>query len=180
MDWPRGRARDGGVDEVPVAGVGRGGLFLCGKHAVAPDPEALLARVGATTIVCLNERFELESRYPEFVEWLAANAPARAVHHPIADLSAPDLAALTALVDDLHARLVAGERLVVSCGAGIGRAGTVATAVLVRAGASLGDALATVRAHRPMAGPESGPQTEVLEAFERSRVSDVASSTRNP
>ena len=166
MTWPRGRARDGGVDEIPIAGLPSGALFLCGKHAVAPDPEALLARVGATTIVCLNEAHELGSRYPEFLEWLAANAPERGVHHPIPDLHA-DAADLTALVENLYGRLVNGERLVVTCGAGIGRAGTVATALLMRTGASLDDALATVRAHRPMAGPESGAQTEVLEVLAR-------------
>jgi hypothetical protein len=156
-------------------GMTRGALFLCGKHAVGPDPDALLERVSATTIVCLNERFELDNRYPQFVEWLAAYAPERAVHHPIPDLAAPDLAELSALVDGLYGRLLAGERLVVNCGAGIGRAGTVATAVLMRAGASFEDALVTVRTHRPMAGPESGAQTELLEAFERLLVSEAAS-----
>lgn len=151
----------------------RGVLFLCGKHAVGPDPEALLERVDATTIVCLNERHELESRYPAFVEWLAEHAPERAVHHPIADLTAPDLADLTALTEDLYRRLVAGQRLVVTCGAGIGRAGTVAAAVLMRAGATRERAVAAVREHRPMAGPESGAQTEVLTAFERRQVTDA-------
>ena len=166
MTWPHGRARDGGVDEIPVAGMGGGSLFLCGKHAVGPDPERLLERLGATTIVCLNETHELNARYPLFVEWLASNAPERAVHHPIPDLHAPSVLELAEFVDALHARLVAGERLVINCGAGIGRAGTVATALLMRTGMSRVDALATVRAHRPMAGPESGTQSEVLEAFE--------------
>ena len=82
------------------------------------------------------------------------------------DLHAPSVLELAEFVDALHARLVAGERLVINCGAGIGRAGTVATALLMRTGMSRVDALATVRAHRPMAGPESGTQSEVLEAFE--------------
>jgi protein-tyrosine phosphatase len=144
-----------------------GRLFLCGKHAVGPDPQALLDRIGATTVVCLNEPHELEDRYPQLLTWLEANGPERAVHHPIPDLHAPDVDDLAALVDELHARLRAGEGLVVTCGAGIGRAGTVATAVLMREGAARTDALATVRAHRPMAGPESGPQTEVLADLER-------------
>jgi protein-tyrosine phosphatase len=72
-----------------------------------------------------------------------------------------------AFVDSLYERLVAGERLVITCGAGIGRAGTVAVAVLMRAGASLDDAVAIVRAHRPMAGPESGAQLDVLTELAR-------------
>ncbi len=163
--WPRPRSVDGGVDEIPLGPARRGRLLLCGKHAIGPDVEALLAAVGATTVVCLNETAELAPRYPSYVAWLAANAPGRAVHHPVPDLHAPPLGELVALVDSLHARLERGEVLVVHCGAGIGRAGTVAVALLVRGGASLDEALATVRAHRPLAGPEAGAQREVLEAF---------------
>ena len=166
MAWPHGRARDGGVDEVPLPAGVAGRLFLCGKHAVGPDPDGLLERTGATTIVCLNESHELADRYPMFVAWLAANEPRRAVHHPIPDLSAPALDDLAALVDDLYARLQSGESLVLNCGAGIGRTGTVATALLMRGGVSREDALDTVRRHRPMAGPESGPQSDVLLALE--------------
>jgi protein-tyrosine phosphatase len=162
MAWPSPRSRDGGVDEVPVAGVTTGRLFLCGKHAVGPDPDALLERVGATTVVCLNELHEIEQRYPQYAEWLRVNVPDRAVHHPMPDLHASSGDDLRRLVDALYERLVAGERLVITCGAGIGRAGTIAVAVLMRAGASLDDAVATVRAHRPMAGPESGAQIDVL------------------
>ena len=162
MAWPHGRARDGGVDEIPLDGHVAGRLFLCGKHAVGPDPEGLLERIGATTIVCLNESHELADRYPNFVQWLAANAPTRAVHHPIPDLTAPAADDLATLTEDLYARLQAGEALVVNCGAGIGRTGTLATAVLMRCGVPRADALEIVRAHRPMAGPETGPQSEVL------------------
>jgi protein-tyrosine phosphatase len=163
--WLSDRSRHGGVDEVPLTNAGTGRLFLCGKHAIGPDPEALLTQVGATTVVCLNEVHELRDRYPDYVEWLRRNQPQRAVHHPIPDLHAPDLAELIALVDDLHARLLAGEALVVQCGAGIGRSGTIAAALLMRTGLNLDDALATVRAHRPMAGPEVGSQTDVLAAL---------------
>ena len=166
MTWPHGRARDGGVDEIPLDGRVAGRLFLCGKHAVGPDPDALLERAGGSTIVCLNEPHELADRYPGFVGWLAANVPQRAVHHPIPDLTAPSADELATLIDELYLRLVAGESLVVTCGAGIGRAGTVATAVLMRAGVAREKALDTVRAHRPMAGPESGPQSEVLLTLE--------------
>ena len=55
--------------------------------------------------------------------------------------------------------MAAGDGLLVHCGAGIGRAGTVAVALLVDMGVPLEDALAHVAAHRPMAGPEAGPPT---------------------
>jgi hypothetical protein len=140
-------------------------LFLCGKHAVGPDAAGLLDRIGGTAVVCLNERYELEARYPDFVAWLEDNAPARAVHHPIPDLHAPSLDDFAALIESLHARLVAGETLLVNCGAGIGRTGTVAAAILVRTGMPLDDALEVVRTHRPMAGPEVGAQRDVLTAY---------------
>jgi len=166
MAWPHGRARDGGVDEIPLDGRVRGRLFLCGKHAVGPDPDELLGRIGGTTIVCLNESYEFADRYPDFVEWLRTNAPGRAVHHPIPDLTAPAADDLAVLTDELYERIERGESLVVTCGAGIGRAGTVATALLMRCGVRRIDALEIVRAHRPMAGPESGPQSEVLLVLE--------------
>ena len=66
--------------------------------------------------------------------------------------------------------LAEGRSLLVHCGAGIGRAGTVAAALLVGFGVPLADALASVRAHRAMAGPEAGAQTHLLEALEARRA----------
>src|SRR4051794_41371069 len=91
MAWPSERSLDGGIDEIPQRGPGR--LWLAGKHAVGPDPEALLTRVGADAIVCLNERHEIDDRYPGYVEWLVEEAPPRAHRVPIHDLHAPPLPA---------------------------------------------------------------------------------------
>jgi protein-tyrosine phosphatase len=59
-------------------------------------------------------------------------------------------------------RVVAGQRLIVHCGAGIGRAGTTAVAVLVSLAVPLDEALEHVRRHRPAAGPEAGAQLELV------------------
>ncbi len=165
MAWPTGRSRDGGIDEIPLPGALSGRLFLCGKHAIGPDPLALMDRVGATTVVCLTETYELDDRYPAYTKWLRANLGTHAVHHPIPDMHAPGLDELRGLVDDICTRLAGGESIVVHCAGGIGRAGTIAVAVLVRAGIPLDDALTTVRANRPMAGPEVGAQQDVLREF---------------
>jgi protein-tyrosine phosphatase len=162
--WPRGRSRDGGVDRVPLP-VDTGALWLCGKHAIGPDPEALLERVGGTTVVCLTERHELIDRYPAYVAWLDEHRDHRAVWFPVPDLHAPSLDAMVPFVDALHERIREGEHLVVHCAAGIGRSGTLAICLLVAAGVPLTDARQTVATHRPMAGPEVGAQGDLVEAF---------------
>ncbi|MEZ5224476.1 MAG: hypothetical protein R2743_23515 [Ilumatobacteraceae bacterium] len=153
---------DGGIHEIPLPGM-TGRLWLCGKHVVGPDPDALLAATGADTIVCLTERHELFDRYPHYVHWLASDP--RAVWFPVHDLHAPPLHTARPFLSDLAGRLATGERLIVHCAAGIGRAGTTAVAVLVLSGWSLDDALTHVRAHRPMAGPEVGAQLDLVRAL---------------
>ena len=163
------RSRNGGADEIPLPS-GPGRLWLCGKHYVGPDPEGALGRVSATTVVCLSEAHELVDRYPDYVVWLEANRPDRALWHPIPDLHAPSAEQADDLIEELRRRLAADESLLVHCGAGIGRAGTVAAALLITLGVPLPDALTMVRAHRPMAGPEAGAQAELLAAIDRRRT----------
>lgn len=163
-DWRAERTRNGGADRVPLPS-DRGGLWLCGKHFIGPDAELALHKTGATTVVCLSQAPELADRYPEYLEWLAANAPARAVWFPVPDLHAPEIDVARAIVHELRERVEAGEVLLVHCGAGIGRAGTMAAALLMAMGAGLDDAVATVAAHRPMAGPEAGAQRDLLVAL---------------
>ena len=142
-----------------------GRLFLCGKHFVGPDPEGAISRVGATVVVCLSEEAELDDRYPEYVAWLRAHQPARALWFPVPDLHAPALDDAAEMLEQLRARLEDGETLLLHCGAGIGRAGTIAAALLITMGLELDDALATVAADRPTAGPEVGAQADLLAAL---------------
>lgn len=163
--WPAGRSRHGGIDRVPVP-ERPGQLWLAGKHFVGPNPEAALAEVGGDTVVCLCERFELAERYPGYVEWLQTER--RALWFPIPDLHAPSEDQAIRLVGDLDVRLSRGEVVLMHCGAGIGRAGTMAAALLLGIGRSLDDALTSVAEARPMGGPEVGAQTELLEQLSRS------------
>ena len=163
VEWLGARGRDGGIDTIPLP-IPSGGLSLCGKHAIAPDVEAALAKCGGTTVVCLVEERELSGHWPHYVEWLHANRGAHAVWFPIHDLNAPTLDRTLALLDDLQARLAAGEHLLMHCAAGIGRTGTLAACILVQQGLSVDDALELVRDSRPMAGPEVGPQLDLVRA----------------
>ena len=167
--WFARRSRHGGADQIPLP-VTAGGLWLCGKHFVAPDPEAAMHHVSATTIVCLTQRGELEHRYPQYVEWLQAHSPALAVWFPIHDLGAPTLLHVTPLLAELRARLEASDTLLVHCGAGIGRAGTIAVALLMTMGVEHQRALQMVASHRPMAGPEAGAQRELLNELEAANL----------
>ncbi|MCU0273687.1 MAG: hypothetical protein MUE34_10675, partial [Acidimicrobiales bacterium] len=139
-------------------------LWLCGKHLIGPDPEAAIARAGATTVVCLNQEPELGERYPDYVAWLRHHQPHRAVWHPVPDLHAPSLEEMLGLLRGLRTRLDAGETLLAHCGAGIGRAGTLAACLLIAMGDSAERALEVVARSRPTAGPEAGAQRELVDA----------------
>jgi hypothetical protein len=177
VPWPSHRSLDGGLDPVPVDGV-TGLLWLCGKHLVGHDPEAALARVGEPgVIICLNERHELIDRYPDYVHWLGREEGRHARWLPIPDLHAPDVEAAAGLAEEIAARLDGGQHVILHCGAGIGRAGTMAILTLMTLGHSAPDAAAAVGAARPMAGPEAGPQRDLVVAYAarvRSRGSSPA------
>lgn len=165
-DWMTERQRNGGIDRVPLPADVPGELQLCGKHVIGAGrfTETGSAPGSWSTIVCLCQRYELEHRYPEYVAWLDG-AGDHQVWWPIADLHAPDVAAMVGFVDSLVERLRAGERLLVHCAAGLGRAGTTAVCILIRLGVELDEAVRAVAAARPMAGPETGAQNEVVLAM---------------
>lgn len=164
MAWPSGRNADGGLDQVPLPAIA-GRLWLCGKRVVGPDPEAALVRADADTIVSFNERHELDRDYPGYVDWLDRHVGDRALWYPIPDLGAPPLADAQRWVGELVRRLAAGQRLILHCAGGIGRAPTMGTCILIRLGMSPTDALALIAASRPMAGPEAGSQRDLVAAF---------------
>ena len=158
---------DGGIHEIPLPRPAQGRLWLCGKHFIGPDPEVLMASVDADGVVCLTEEHELTDRYPDYVAWLRRQPARRALWFAIPDLHAPEFERFVPVLDGLVARVVAGDRLVVHCGAGIGRAGTTAVAILVTLSVPLDEALDHVRRHRPAAGPEGGPQLDLLHRLDR-------------
>ena len=103
------------------------------------------------------------------MDWLTTNGGTRAVWFPVPDLHAPPADAVRPLLDEVRRRLEADEGVLLHCGAGVGRAGTIAAAVLMTMGVSMVDALALVAASRPNAGPEAGVQRDLLEALAAER-----------
>ncbi len=162
-NWLTDRQRDGGIDEIRLPVDVAGELRLCGKHAIGAgrfaDPT-----MPWSTVVCLCERNELDDRYPDYVRWLDRPGD-HAIWWPIPDLHAPTAAAMATFADQLGARLRSGEQLLLHCGAGIGRAGTTAVCILTRLGVGADEAERIVHAGRPGAGPEAGPQRELVLAI---------------
>jgi protein-tyrosine phosphatase len=160
--WRSERSRNGGIDRIPVPDVA-GELWLCGKHLIGPEPESAIERVGADVVVCLNQRHELEDRYPDYVRWLRTDE--RAWWVPVPDLAAPPVDVARDLARRVGEHLAAGRTVLAHCGAGIGRAGTLAASVLVVRGHTVESAIEIVAASRPMAGPEAGAQLALLHAL---------------
>lgn len=154
------------IDRIPLP-ASDGELLLCGVRDVADDPDAILARLGATTIVCLNPEGELARRAPDYLPWLRANQGGRALWFPIRNFDAESADATMPFLDLVIERLRRGERVVMHCALGQGRAGTMAVCLLVMLGATLDEALATVAANRVFAGPGDGSQWRLVEEIAR-------------
>ena len=149
------------VDRIPLPADTAGALWLTSLPEVGADPDATLSLVGAGVVVCLNPRGELERRAPDYVPWLRANQPDRALWFPLRDFAAESADATMPFIEMVVERLPDG--VVMHCALGQGRAGTMAIAVLVALGAGLDDAVSTVAAHRAHAGPASPSQWALVE-----------------
>ena len=154
------------IDEIPLPTTG-GRLWLCGLRDVADDPDAALALTGASTMICLNERTELERRAPHYVDWLRTHQPGRALWFPIRNFHAESADATLPLLDLVVERLERGEGVVMHCAMGQGRAGTMSVCLLMRLGASCDEALGTVATHRMFAGPGDGSQWALVDDIAR-------------
>lgn len=163
MSWPTGRQLDGGIDRIGLPRDVVGALYLCGKHVIGPDPESIRAQLGdRAVVVSFNQPRDIE-RYDGYAEWLRASPDAR--WFPIPDFHAPALDDALPILDEVAQFLRDGRPVLMHCSAGIGRAGTMAVAVLMTLGVPWSDALARVAHDRRGAGPEVGAQSRLILAL---------------
>ncbi len=90
----------------------------------------------------------------------------RYLHLPTVDDAAPSIAHLNQGVEFIRSVVAEGGKVYIHCGAGVGRAPSLAAAYLVAEGRSLEEALAMIRAVRPFI-TITPPQMEQLKNFER-------------
>lgn len=154
------------MDEIPLEGRAPGALWCASFTDVGPDPDGALAAAEADMLVSLVETPEIHMRFPPFEQWLADH-PDRARRHPIPDWGVVDDDDLLNTVDQLTGLVLTGHRLILHCGAGMGRTGVLSTLVLVTLGMSLDDAATHVRTHRAGAGPDSEIQRDQLTRLAR-------------
>lgn len=175
-----GRVKTSATDPLQIAelriGAGFVGLTLCpGKRGsslsgawwerdLAVDVAAIVAW-GAGAVVTLIEKHEFALLGVEALPEAVRDAGMEWHHLPIGDVSVPDERFernWPPVWCGLQARLMAGERVLVHCRGGLGRAGTVAALMLVECGEAPEHAIARVRAARPGAIETSAQETWVM------------------
>jgi atypical dual specificity phosphatase len=136
-----------------------------------------LRRAGVDHAIALTEP-EQEFRHGLEPEAYAAELGRRGItlsRSPIPDLSVPSSRQMTAILDEIDARLAAGQRVYVHCSAGLGRAGLVACCWLIRHRLAAPDQavarLAELRSSIPNAGdsPQTPRQVDFVEAWRPGR-----------
>lgn len=122
----------------------------------------------ADTLVCLLEDHELERLGIARYEGRVRAHGMELLRLPIVDGDVPSsVRATRALVDAVRERVARGERVVVHCRGGLGRAGTIAGCVLVASGYDAASALELLAERRSPHCPETTAQRAFVERFAR-------------
>lgn len=145
-----------------------GELYLSampGRYGSLDQDLAEIEAKAISRIACLSPIEEIKVKSPAYAKALRSRTfPWPVKFFPIADRSIPqDREQFAAFVSHLANEIRAGEAVLLHCGAGIGRAGTVAICVLMALGRSRGQAEMAVR--RAGSYPERPEQHELIAWF---------------
>lgn len=133
---------------------GKTGPSLVGSYfwerSLHADLDRLTGHFGVSVLVSLIEPEEFESLQIEDLRNAARSAGMVSYWFPIKDRDVPDdMGSFIALVRTIRSALSAGDRVVLHCRGGLGRAGTVAACTLVSLGEDVDEAVSMVRESRP-------------------------------
>ena len=129
------------------------------------DLKALRAQ-GADGIVNLMEDDEQARWQMHGYDEAAQQAGLSVRRYPIVDVNVPtDPASFRTLVEEVYTDLSAGKTVVVHCLGGLGRSGTLAACLLIRAGMDAEEATRLTRTYRPGAIEKDSKQPEFVQRF---------------
>jgi protein-tyrosine phosphatase len=145
--------------EVSLPPHAKGHLYLHsmpGRFEPLSDSVAEAARLGISTVVCLAPLDEIHRKSPDYASDIeAGKLPWQQDFLPISDFGVPeDSEGFRNQAQRTAKQLQQGENCLIHCGAGIGRTGTLAVAVLLALG------LPQDQAERAVAAAGSRPETQ--------------------
>jgi protein-tyrosine phosphatase len=131
-----------------------------GRHEALSESLEEIDRLGITQVISLVPMYEIKLKSPDFAALLEQGPGWLSTVFPVPDFGVPDdAAAFRALAREAAEILRSGESMLVHCGAGIGRTGTLAICILRELGYEVKEAMDAVL--RAGSGPETPDQQAI-------------------